>query len=68
VKQGLSTMAAMFGCWGISLLPLGAFLLFGEYIASWLFAVIFLALFAAAALVVLLWIYKKGTKIFKFLG
>ena len=67
VKQGLSTMVAMFGGWGISLLPLGAFLLFGKHLAPWLFVLIFLVLFVAVTVFVLVWIYKKGTKIFRFL-
>ena len=68
VKQGLSTVVAMFGSWGISLLPLGAFFLFGEYIFPWLFALIFLVLFVAVTGFALSWIYKKGTKIFRFLN
>lgn len=68
VKQGLSTMVAMFGGWGISLLPLGAFFLFGKYIPSWLFALIFLVVFVGVTAIVLTWIYKKGTKIFRFLN
>ena len=68
VKQGASTVVAMFGGWGIALLPLGAFFLFGKYMLSWLFAVLVLAVFVAAATVVLTWIRKKGTKIFRFLN
>ena len=68
VKQGASTVVTMFGGWGISLLPLGGFLLFGEYLAPWLFALLFLAIFVAVTVLVLTWIYKKGTKIFRFLN
>ena len=68
VKQGASTVVAMFGGWGIALLPLGAFFLFGKYMLSWLFAVLVLAVFVAVATVVLTWIRKKGTKIFRFLN
>ena len=68
VKQGLSTVVSMFGGWGISLLPLGAFLLFGKYMFPWLFALLFLVLFVAAAAVILTWIYKRGTRIFKYLN
>ncbi|MBO5737245.1 MAG: hypothetical protein J6S04_05510 [Clostridia bacterium] len=67
VKQGLSTVVAMFGGWGIVLVPLGAFLLFGKYMRSWLFALIFLVLFVGVTVFVLTWIYKKGTKIFRYL-
>jgi ABC-2 type transport system permease protein len=68
VKQSASSAVAMFGGWGISLLPLGAFFLFGKYMYAWLFALIVLVLFVTVATVTLLWIYKKGTKIFRFLN
>ena len=68
VKQGLSTMVAMFGGWGIALVPLGCFFLFGKYMWPWLFALIFLVLFVGATAVILMWIHKKGTKIFRYLS
>ena len=68
VKQSASTVVAMFGGWGISLLPLGGFFLFGKYMYAWLFALLFLILFVVGTAVMLSWIYKKGTKIFRFLS
>ena len=68
VKQGLSTVVAMFGGWGIALVPLGCFFLFGKYMWPWLYALIFLLLFVGVTAVVLAWIYKKGTKIFRYLN
>ena len=68
VKQSASTLVAMFGGWGISLLPLGGFFLFGKYMAVWLYALVCLVLFAGGTVAVLLWIYKKGTKIFRTLN
>ena len=53
---------------GRLLLSTDAFLLFGKYMFPWLFALLFLALFVVAAAVILMWIYKKGTKIFRFLN
>ena len=68
VKQGFSTMVAMFGGWGIALVPLGCFFLFGKYMWPWLFALIFLVLFVLVTVIILMWIYKKGTKIFRYLS
>lgn len=68
VKQGAATAVALFGGWGISLLPLGGFFLFGKYMGAWAYGLGCLALFMAVSTLVLLWIYKKGTKIFQFLN
>ncbi|MBQ7949180.1 MAG: hypothetical protein IJ284_05400 [Clostridia bacterium] len=68
IKQSLSVVIAMFGGWGISLLPLGGYFLFGKYLPSWGYAAICLSLFVVATAAVSVWLYQKGTKIFKTLS
>ncbi len=65
VKQGFSVAIAMFGGWGITLLPLGVYFLFGAYLPPVLYLFIWLILFALATVLLLLWIKKRGTMIFK---
>jgi ABC-2 type transport system permease protein len=68
IKQSVSVVVAMFGGWGISLLPLGGYFLFGKYMPAWGYVLLCLGLLMAAAVGLLLWLYKKGGKIFKELS
>jgi len=68
VKQSVSTVVAMFGGWGVALLPLGGYFLFGKYLPSWGYAAICLVGFAIAAYFICMWLKKRGTKIFKELS
>lgn len=68
VKQGASVMFAMFGGWGVALLPLGGYFLFGKYLPAWSYLVICLALIAVCAVLVAVWLKKRGTEIFKSLS
>ncbi len=65
VKQGLSSILAMFGGWGVSLLPLGGYFLFGKYLPAWSYALLWLALFALIALGLIIWLKRRGEKIFE---
>lgn len=64
IKQGLSMLFAMFGSWGVSLLPLGAYFLFGKYLPPLLYLGMWLILFLAATILLVIWLKKRGTKIF----
>jgi ABC-2 type transport system permease protein len=68
IKQSASVMVAMFGAWGIALLPLGGYFLFGKYMPAWGYAVLCLGLFAIATGVLFVWLAKKGAQIFKTLS
>ena len=65
VKQGLSSLLAIFGGWGVSLLPLGGYFLFGKYLPAWSYALLWLALFTFIGIGLLLWLKKRGEKIFE---
>lgn len=68
VKQSVSVMVAMFGGWGISLLPLGGYLLFGKYMPAWGYATLCLGVFVVFTAILWYWLSKKGAKIFKTLS
>jgi ABC-2 type transport system permease protein len=68
VKQSISVVVAMFGSWGISLLPLGGYFLFGKYMPAWGYVILCLGLFTAITAALIVWLYKKGVKIFKSLS
>jgi ABC-2 type transport system permease protein len=68
VKQSISVVVAMFGGWGISLLPLGGYFLFGKYMPAWGYVILCLGLFTAITAALIVWLYKKGVKIFKSLS
>lgn len=65
VKQGIATLVAMLGGWGIALTFVGAYFLFGKYLNAWLYLGICLCTLALATVAVAVWVYKKGTKIFE---
>ena len=65
VKQGISTMLALVGGWGIALLPIGGYFLFGKYLPVWGFALICLAVFMVAFMLLMLWVKKRGVALFE---
>lgn len=68
VKQGMSVMFALFGGWGVCLLPFGAYFLFGAYLPAPLYLYLWLFVFALAAVLLIVWLKKRGTEIFKNLS
>jgi ABC-2 type transport system permease protein len=68
IKQSASVVVAMFGGWGIALLPLGGYFLVGTYMPTWGYALLCLGLFAAVDAVLIWWLSTKGAKIFKTLS
>ncbi len=65
IKQSASVMIAMFGGWGISLLPVGGYFLFGKYLPPWAYAGICFGLISAGLIALLVWLKKRGTKLFR---
>jgi len=65
VKQGLSSALAMFGGWGVALLPLGGYFLFGKYLPAWGYALLCLTLFVLACVGLIVWLKRRGEKIFE---
>ena len=68
IKQGISTVIAMFGGWGIALLPIFGWFLFGKYLPAWGYYCIGLAYFIAIGIGFWLWLRKRGVKIFEELS
>ena len=68
IKQSMSVMIAMFGGWGVSLLPLGGYFLFGKYLPAWGYALLCMGLLTATTVGLLFWLNRKGVKIFKTLS
>lgn len=64
VKQSASVMLSLFLSWGIALIPLGLYFLFGKRMEPALFLLLCTVLFACGTAVVYNWIVKKGSKIF----
>ena len=64
VKQSTSVMIGMFGGWSISLLPLGGYFLFGKYLPPLLYLGMWLVVYAAAGIYLLLWLKKRGAEIY----
>ncbi|MBR2441605.1 MAG: hypothetical protein IKB20_00830 [Clostridia bacterium] len=67
-KQSASIVIAMFGGWGIALLPVGLYFLFGKYLPAWAFACICLGLIVVAVIALFVWLKQRGTKIFRGLS
>ncbi len=65
VKQGLSSLISIFGGWGVVLLPLGGYFLFGKYLPAWGYALLCLALFVFICVGLILWLKSRGEKIFE---
>ena len=67
VKQSMSTVVAMFGGWGVALLFVGGYFLFGKYLPVWGYLTLCLAMLAAATIAFILWLKGKGTITFESL-
>ncbi len=67
VKQGISSLVAMFGGWGAALAFVGLYFLFGKYWQAWGYLAFCLALLLVVASLLWAWIKKRGTKIFESL-
>ena len=68
IKQSVSVIIAMFGGWGVALLPVGGYFLFGKYLPAWAYACICLGLMLAGLITLFVWLKKHGTKIFRELS
>ena len=64
IKQSLSTVVAMFGGWGIVLLPVGGWFWFGKHMPAFGYYAIGLAYFILIGIGAWLWIKKYGKKKF----
>lgn len=64
IKQSGAVAVAVFGSWGISIAVAGLYLLIGYKIGAAPYLLIFAVLFAAAALFLLRWLDRKGSRIF----
>ena len=64
VKQSMSSLVAMLGAWGVVLLPIGLYFAFGKYLPAWGYMLLWLGVFALATAAILVWLYKRGARIF----
>ena len=67
VKQGIATMLAMFGGWGIMLLPVLLHFAIGEYFVAWAYVLLWLGVLACAGAGLIVWLKKRGARIFEAL-
>lgn len=67
VKQGAATLLAMLGNIAVVMLLVGGYFLFGKYMPAVLFTAICILLLAAACAALVLWLKKRGVKIFESL-
>lgn len=65
VKQGVATMIAMFGGWGILLLPVLAYLAIGEYFVAWAYVLLWVGIMACISVGLFVWLKKRGARIFE---
>lgn len=65
IKQGLSSVISMFGGWGVALLPLGGYFLFGKYLSAWVYGLLCLSFFVLVGVGFVLWLKRRGEKIFE---
>lgn len=65
VKQSASSMAGMFGSWGVLGALIGGYFLFGKYLPAWGYLLIVTAGLMLLCGVLTLWLKKKGVKIFE---
>ena len=65
VKQSASTVAAMFGGFGVVLALVGGYFLFGKFLPAWGYLLVCTAIMALAFAGVCLFLKKKGTEIFE---
>lgn len=67
VKQSLSTLVTMLVGWAIAGLSVGGHFLFGVYLPAEAYLAIVTAVFGLAAVVVLVWLKKRGVELFESL-
>lgn len=67
VKQSFSVLLAMFACWGVSLLVIGGYFLFGKYLYAELYLTLVSCLFVAVSALLWWWVYKRGVRVFETL-
>jgi ABC-2 type transport system permease protein len=67
VKQSFSVLLAMFACWGVSLLVIGGYFLFGKYLYAEVYLALVSSLFLVVAALLWGWVYKRGTRLFEAL-
>ena len=67
VKQSAAATFAMFGGWGVSLLPIGGYFLFGKYLPPMGYLALCLAVYTVALAALCIWLIKRGVKVFKTL-
>ena len=64
VKQSLSSLVGLFAGWGVCGLAVGGFFWFGKYMPAWGYFLIGLGALLAATVLLSVWIFKRGVKIF----
>ncbi len=67
VKQGVATMIAMFGTWGVVLLACLLWLAVGEYFVAWLYVLVWTFLILGAVVALVVWLKKRGVQVFESL-
>ena len=67
VKQSASSLAGMFGGFGVVVAFVGGYFLFGKYLPAWGYLLICAAVMALALGGICLFLRKKGVKIFEAL-
>jgi hypothetical protein len=65
VKQGMSTLAAMLGGFGVVALFVGAYFLFGKYIPAWSFLLVCMAVLLVGSICACIFLKKKGVRVFE---
>ena len=65
IKQGIGVLFAIFGGWGYAILLGGSYLLFGMFISTQLYLLIFVLITALIGLLIYRWINTKGITIFE---
>ena len=65
VKQSAAATFAIFGGWGVALLPVGGYFLFGEFLPPMIYIALWLAVYAVALVGMWIWLTKRGVKIFE---
>ena len=64
VKQSLSSLIGLFASWGVCGLLVGGFFLFGKYMPAWGYFLFGIGALLIATVVLGVWIFKRGVKIF----
>ena len=67
IKQSISVMIEMFGGWGFSLVIGGVYITVGWHMGAALYLVILTIVLIVVSVLLLMWLKKKGTEIFRWL-